>query len=110
MILQSQNVFFTLWIALLVLAVMKYVSEKRGMVGSVAAFGTDCRSSRWNGSGTSVTITDHGAFGVLAIAELYFLRKKTESDKYFAAVCCSCGRLRHHWHFYRSTTIMASGA
>lgn len=54
------------------------------MVGSVAAFGTGCRSSRWNGSGTSVT-TDYGAFGVLAIAVLYFLRKDRKQQ-----VLCGC--------------------
>ncbi len=105
----SQNVFFTLWIALLVLAGMKYVSEKQEWSEALQLFGTDCRSNRWNGSGTSVTYRLRSLWSACNRSIVFFC-EKTESNKYFAAVCCFCGRLRHRWHFYRSTTIMASGA
>ncbi len=51
----SQNVFFTLWIALLVLAGMKYVSEKQEWSEALQLLAQIAVAAVGMGSGTSVT-------------------------------------------------------
>ena len=80
----SQNVFFTLWIALLVLAVMKYAGEKQEWSEALQLLAQIAVAAV--GMGVAHLLhTDYAAFGVLAIAELYFLRKDRKRQ-----VLCGC--------------------
>lgn len=68
-----QNVFFTLWIGLLVMAGMRYFEEKNTLSAGIRYLGEAVVAAL--GMTTAYFLkTDYGWFGVFAIALLYFLR------------------------------------
>ncbi len=80
----AQNVFFTLWIGLLVLAGMKYLEEREDFAQSVryllqaGVIAAGIALAEW-------LKTDYAGFGVLVIALMYFLRKNKK-----AQITCGC--------------------
>lgn len=80
--MEGQNVFFTLWIGILVLAGMKYIEERREWTKTVQYLGELLVIA----AGYAVAEflhTDYSGFGIIAIACLYLLRE----DRKKQALC-----------------------
>lgn len=83
---EGQNVFFTLWIGLLVLVGMKYMEERqefteaaRYLLQAVVVIAGIVIAECLN--------TDYGGFGVLVIALMYFLRSNKKAQIVCGCVC-----------------------
>lgn len=86
---KSQNVFFTLWIALLVLAGMKYAEEKKEWSEQMQ-FAANAAVIAVGMGAAHLMHTDYGAFGVFAIALLYVLRNDRKRQAF-------CGGVQFLW-------------
>lgn len=94
----SQNVFFTLWIALLALACMRYAEQKEG-IAPIARFAIEVVAVLACMATAHFLKTDYGAFGVLAIAILYYSRHNKKLQT-LCGCCCFAWEVTAPLAFY----------
>lgn len=88
---EGQNVFFTLWIGILVLVGMKYIEEREDLVKSVQYI-LEILVVTAGYFLAEFLKTDYSGFGIVVIAMLYFLRKDRKSQTI-------CGAILFLWEF-----------